>query len=114
MEPAAAHRETSGKLAHGPAKGLDLATNTLPVGAVKPWFGIGFHCGKLSTGMGVFTKIQLALLGMRASIPRLRPKQNHPALTDLMQHFSEDEGAYFIERLGQVAPLSTGGAEQYS
>ena len=51
---------------------------------------------------------------MRDSIHRLRPKQNHPALTDLMQHFSEDEGAYFIERLGQVAPLSTGGAEQYS
>ena len=54
MEPAAAHRETSGKLAQGPAKGPDLATNTLPVGAVKPWFGIGFHCATLSTGMGFF------------------------------------------------------------
>ena len=54
MALAVAHREHSGKLAQGPATGPDLATNTLPVGAVKPWFGIGFHFAKLSTRMGFF------------------------------------------------------------
>ena len=114
MELAAAHRETDGKLAQGPAKGPDLATNTRPVGAVKPWLALVFIVLNYQRVWGFFTKIQLALLGMRDSIHRLRPKQNHPALTDLMEHFSEHEGAYFIERLGQVVPLSTGGAEQYS
>ncbi len=30
-----------------------LATNTLPVWAVEPWFGIGFHSAQLSSVYGV-------------------------------------------------------------
>ena len=33
--------------------GLGLATNTLPVWAVKPWFGISFHSAQLSSVYGV-------------------------------------------------------------
>ena len=40
-------------LAQGPATGLSLAPLTLPVWAVKPWFGIVFHCAQLSSVYGV-------------------------------------------------------------
>ena len=53
MELTAAHRESSGTLAQGPATGLGLAPNTLPVWAVKPWFGISFHCAHISSVYGV-------------------------------------------------------------
>ena len=53
MELTAAHRESSGTLAQGPATGLSLAPLTLPVWAVEPWFGIGFHCAQLSSVYGV-------------------------------------------------------------
>ena len=53
MELTAAHRESGGTLAQGPATGPGLAPNTLPVWAVKPWFGIVFHCAQLSSVYGV-------------------------------------------------------------
>ena len=53
MELAAPHRESSGTLAQGPPTGPGLAPNTLPVWAVKPWFGISFHGAQLSSVYGV-------------------------------------------------------------
>jgi hypothetical protein len=53
MELTAPHRESGGALAQGPATGLGLAPLTLPVWAVKPWFGISFHCAHISSVYGV-------------------------------------------------------------
>ena len=53
MELTAAHRESSGALARRAPAGLGHATNTLPVWAVEPWFGIGFHCAQLASAYGV-------------------------------------------------------------
>ena len=53
MELTAPHRESSGALAWRAPAGPGLATNTLPVWAVKPWFGIVFHCAQLSSVYGV-------------------------------------------------------------
>ena len=53
MELTAPHRESSGALAQGTPTGPSLAPNTLPVWAVEPWFGIGFHCAQLSSIHGV-------------------------------------------------------------
>ena len=53
MELTAAHRESSGTLAQGTPTGLGLAPLTLPVWAVEPWFGIGFHSAQLSSVYGV-------------------------------------------------------------
>ena len=53
MELTAAHRESGGALAGRTPAGPGLATNTLPVWAVKPWFGISFHYGQLSSVYGV-------------------------------------------------------------
>ena len=36
-----------------PLRVSGLAPNTLPVWAVEPWFGIGFHCAQLSSVYGV-------------------------------------------------------------
>jgi hypothetical protein len=53
MELTAAHRESSGTLAWRAPARSGLATNTLPVWAVKPWFGVGFHGAQLSSVYGV-------------------------------------------------------------
>ena len=53
MELTAAHRESGGTLAQSPATGPGFAPNTLPVWAVEPWFGVGFHCAQLSSVYGV-------------------------------------------------------------
>ena len=53
MELTAAHRESGGTLAQGPATGPGLAPLTLPVWAVKPWFGVGFHSAQLASVYGV-------------------------------------------------------------
>ena len=53
MELTAAHRESGGALAGRTPAGPGLATNTLPVWAVKPWFGVVFHCAQLSSVYGV-------------------------------------------------------------
>jgi hypothetical protein len=53
MELTAAHRESSGALAWRAPAGPGLAPNTLPVWAVKPWFGISFHCTHISSVYGV-------------------------------------------------------------
>ena len=52
MESTAPHRESGRTLAQGPATGTNLVPNTLPVWAIKSWFGIGFHCAQLSTIYG--------------------------------------------------------------
>jgi hypothetical protein len=36
-----------------PPDGTNLAPNTLPVWAVEPWIGIGFHCAHISSVYGV-------------------------------------------------------------
>ena len=53
MELTAAHRESGGALAWRTPARSGLAPNTLPVWAVKPWFGISFHCAQLSSVYGV-------------------------------------------------------------
>ena len=53
MELTAPHRESSRPLAQSPPAGLGLAPMTLPVWAVEPWFGVGFHCAQLSSVYGV-------------------------------------------------------------
>ena len=53
VELTAPHRESSGALTWRAPAGLGLATNTLPVWAVKPWFGISFHCAHISSVYGV-------------------------------------------------------------
>ena len=53
MELTAAHRESSGTLARRAAARSGLAPLTLPVWAVEPWFGIGFHSAQLSSVYGV-------------------------------------------------------------
>jgi hypothetical protein len=53
MEFTAPHRESSGTLTWRAPTGLGLAPLTLPVWAVEPWFGIGFHCAHISSVYGV-------------------------------------------------------------
>ena len=53
MELTAPHRQSSGTLAQSASTGPGLATNTLPVWAVKSWFGISFHGAQLSSVYGV-------------------------------------------------------------
>ena len=53
MELAAPHRESGGALAGRAPTRCGLAPLTLPVWAVEPWFGIGFHSAQLSSVYGV-------------------------------------------------------------
>jgi hypothetical protein len=53
MELAAAIALGPRPLAQSAPTGLGFAPNTLPVWAVEPWFGIGFHCAQLSSIQGV-------------------------------------------------------------
>jgi hypothetical protein len=53
MELTAAHRESSGTLTWRAPARSGLAPLTLPVWAVEPWFGIGFHGAQLSSVYGV-------------------------------------------------------------
>ena len=53
MELTAAHRESGGALTWRTPARSGLAPMTLPVWAVKPWFGISFHCAQLSSVYGV-------------------------------------------------------------
>ena len=62
MELTSPHRESSGALAQGPATGLGLAPLTLPVWAVEPWFGGGFHCAQLSSAYGVLLYLIIAFI----------------------------------------------------
>ena len=54
MESTAAHRESSGALAWRAPARSGLAPLTLPVWAVEPWFGVGFHCAHISSIIGIF------------------------------------------------------------
>jgi hypothetical protein len=78
MELTAPHREPSRSLAQGPPTGPSLAPNTLPVWAVEPWLGIGFHCAQLSSIHGVLVYPTLegvtrhAWLGPRTAV-RTKP-----------------------------------------
>jgi hypothetical protein len=58
-------------LAQGPPTGPGLATNTLPVWAIKPWFGVGFHYAQLSSVLGV---LLYPILGGVARHARLGPR----------------------------------------
>ena len=53
MELTTAHRESSGTLAGRAPARSGLTSLTLPVWAVEPWFGVGFHCAQLSSVYGV-------------------------------------------------------------
>ena len=53
MELTAPHRQSSGTLTQRAPTGPGLATNTLPVWAVEPCFGVGFHCAHISSVYGV-------------------------------------------------------------
>ena len=53
MELTAAHRESGGALAWRTPARSGLAPLTLPVWAVEPWFGVGFHYAQLSSVYGV-------------------------------------------------------------
>jgi hypothetical protein len=53
MEPAPAIMLGPRPLAQSTPAGLGLAPLTLPVWAVEPWFGIGFHSAQLSSVYGV-------------------------------------------------------------
>ena len=81
MELTAPHRDSSRPLAQGTPTGPSLAPNTLPVWAVKPWFGIGFHHAQLSSVLGVLLYYNLgrvtrhAWLGPRTAV---RAKLNNP------------------------------------
>jgi hypothetical protein len=74
MELTAPHREPSRSLAQGTPTGPSLAPNTLPVWAVEPWLGIGFHCAQLSSIHGVLLYYNLgrvtrhAWLGPRTTV----------------------------------------------
>ena len=86
MELTAAHRESGGTLAQGPATGPGLAPNTLPVWAVEPWFGIAFIVLNYHRFMGFYyTPSWMALLGMRALVHGPRSQQNHPAQIEIRQ-----------------------------
>ena len=66
MELTSPHRESSGALAQGPPTGLGFAPNTLPVWAIEPWFGIGFHCAQLSSIHGVLLYLILEVIARHA------------------------------------------------
>ena len=53
MELTAPHRESGGALAGRTPARSGLAPLTLPVWAVEPWFGVGFHSAQLSSVYGV-------------------------------------------------------------
>ena len=53
MELTAPHRESGGALTGRTPARPGLAPNTLPVWAVEPWFGVGFHSAQLSSVYGV-------------------------------------------------------------
>ena len=53
MELTAAHRESGGALTGRTPARSGLAPLTLPVWAVEPWFGVGFHYAQLSSVYGV-------------------------------------------------------------
>jgi hypothetical protein len=53
MELAAPHRASGGALAWRAPARSGLAPLPLPVRAVEPWFGVGFHSAQLSSVYGV-------------------------------------------------------------
>ena len=70
MELTAPHRESGGTLTWRTPARSGLAPLTLPVWAVKPWFGISFHCAQLSSVYGV---LLYPILGGVARHARLGP-----------------------------------------
>ena len=74
MELTAPHRESSRPLTWRAPARSGLAPLTLPVWAVEPWFGIGFHCAQLSSIHGVLLYYNLgrvtrhAWLGPRTAV----------------------------------------------
>ena len=60
MELAAPHRESGGALTRRTPARSGLAPLPLPVWAVKPWFGVGFHSAQLSSVYGVLLYLILS------------------------------------------------------
>ena len=85
MELTAPHRQSSGTLAQSASTGPGLAPNTLPVWAVKPWFGISFHCAQLSSVYGVLLYPILDGFARHACLGP-RTEQNYLILIGLMQN----------------------------
>ena len=68
MELTAPHRESSGTLTWRAPARSGLAPLTLPVWAVEPWFGIGFHCAQLSSIHGVLLYLILEVIARHACL----------------------------------------------
>jgi hypothetical protein len=86
MELTAPHRESSRPLAQSTPTGPSLAPNTLPVWAVDPWFGIGFHCAQLPSIHGVFSyPISDGFARCVCLGPRTAVQANHPMPTEPKQ-----------------------------
>ena len=82
MELTAAHRESSGTLAWRAPARSGLAPLTLPVWAVEPWFGIGFHGAQLSSVYGVLLYPILNNFARHARLgPRTTARAKQPAPT---------------------------------
>ena len=87
MELTAAHRESSGTLAQSTPAGSGLAPLTLPVWAVEPWFGIGFHSAQLSSVYGVLLYPTLDGLARHALLgPRTAARAKLSKLVGLTQN----------------------------
>ena len=82
MELTAAHRESSGTLAGRAPARFGLAPLTLPVWAVEPWFGIGFHCTQLSSLHGVLLYPTLDGLARHAWLGPRTAAQAKPSSTN--------------------------------
>ena len=93
MEPASTIMLGPRPLAQSAATGQGLATNTLPVWAVEPWFGVGFHGAQLSSVYGVLLYPTLDGLARHAWLgPRTAARAKRSSATELRQYFREDEG----------------------
>jgi hypothetical protein len=85
MELTAPHRESGGTLAQGPATGPGLAPLTLPVWAVKPWFGVGFHSAQLASVYGVLLYPILDGFARHAWLGPRTTARAKPSITDWAQ-----------------------------
>ena len=97
MELTAAHREFSGTLAWRAPARSGLAPLTLPVWAVEPWFGVGFHCVQLSSVYGVLLYLIVDGLARHGWLgPRTTARANHLIPTEPRPRDGHNVGACSI------------------